>query len=45
MMSGVADLGRLGVTAIANTHEEAEALYARFLAVLDDEALASLQAK
>jgi hypothetical protein len=44
MMSGVADLGRLGVTAIANTHEEAETLYNRFLAVLDDEALASLQA-
>jgi hypothetical protein len=43
MMSGVADLGRLGLTAIADTHEEAEALYKRFLAVLDDEALASLQ--
>jgi hypothetical protein len=45
MMSGVADLGRLGVTAIANTHAEADALYERFLAVLDEEALASLQAK
>ena len=45
MVSGVADLGRLGVTAIANTHDEAEALYDRFLAVLDDEALASLEAR
>ena len=44
MMSGVADLGRLGATAIANTHEEADALYDRFLAALDAEAQASLQA-
>jgi hypothetical protein len=42
MLSAVGDLGNLGVTAIANTAAEAEALYNRFVGVLDEEARRSL---
>jgi hypothetical protein len=38
MMSDVGSDGRLGVTAIADTPAEANALYERFVSVLDDEA-------
>ena len=38
MLSAVSDLGRLGVTAIAETPTAADALYQRFVAVLDEEA-------
>ena len=43
MLSAVGDLGNLGATAIANTAAEADALYNRFVAVLDEEAHRSLQ--
>ena len=42
MMSGVGALGRTGLTAIADTPQEADALYQRFVAVLDDEARVAL---
>jgi hypothetical protein len=38
MLSDVGGSGRFEVTAIADTHEAADALYHRFLAVLDREA-------
>jgi hypothetical protein len=37
MLSGVGDLGRLGLTAIADTYEEADALYAQMVSLLDEE--------
>lgn len=38
MITGVGEVGRVGVTAIHNSPEEAEALYQRFVALLDEEA-------
>ena len=38
MLSSVSSAGRLGVTAIGDTPEMAEKLYAKFVAVLDDQA-------
>jgi hypothetical protein len=38
MMSAVGTIGRLGVTAIADTPADADALYQRFVALLDEEA-------
>jgi hypothetical protein len=38
MLSAVGDIGRLGVTAVGDTPEQADALYDRFVAVLDEEA-------
>src|SRR5205809_6464863 len=38
MMSALGELGRVGLTAVGNSHEEAEALYTRAVAVLDQEA-------
>ena len=43
MVSGVGDLGQLGFTAIAATHESANALYERMIEVLDSEARSALQ--
>ena len=43
MISGVGSSGRLGVTAIDNSPEEADALYQRFVAMLDEEARRSGQ--
>ena len=43
LLSGVPDLGRLGLTAIADTPEEARALYQTFVDVLDEEARAALE--
>lgn len=43
MVSGVGDLGQLGFTAIADSHEAANALYARMIEVLDSEARGALQ--
>src|SRR5713101_1887187 len=38
MMSALGELGRMGLTAVGNSHEEAKALYKRAVAVLDQEA-------
>lgn len=45
MLTGVAELGRVGVTAIADSPDEARALYDRFVQVLDDEAAALTSVK
>ena len=42
MISAVGDMGRVGLTAIADRAEEADALYRRFIAVLDEEARLAL---
>jgi hypothetical protein len=42
MLSAVGELGRLGVTAIGDTPEEADAFYQRFVAMLDEGARLSL---
>jgi hypothetical protein len=39
MMSALGELGRVGLTAVGNSHEEAKALYTRAVAVLDQETL------
>jgi len=38
MLSALGDCGSLGMTAVANTHAEAQALFAKAVSVLDDEA-------
>jgi PGM1 C-terminal domain len=40
MMSALGELGRTGLTAVGNSHEEARSTYARAVAVLDKEAQA-----
>ena len=42
MMSALGELGRTGLTAVANSHENAKATYERAVAVLDQEAGGSL---
>jgi hypothetical protein len=37
MMSALGELGRMGLTAVGNSHEEAKAIYERAVAVLDEE--------
>lgn len=37
MMSALGELGRTGLTAVGNSHEDAKAIYDRAIAVLDDE--------
>ena len=37
MMSALGELGRTGLTAVGNSHEDAKALYERAIAVLDEE--------
>ena len=37
MMSALGELGRMGLTAVGNSHEDAKAIYNRALAVLDQE--------
>jgi hypothetical protein len=37
MMSALGELGRVGLTAVGNSHEDAKATYARAVAVLDEE--------
>ena len=37
MMSALGELGRTGLTAVSNSHEDAKATYERALAVLDQE--------
>jgi len=37
MMSALGELGRMGLTAVGNSHEEARATYDRAIAVLDEE--------
>jgi hypothetical protein len=41
MMNALAELGLVGLTAVGNTHEEAETLYARTVATMDAEARAA----
>lgn len=43
MMSALGDRGRLGLTAVGDSHEEADALYERAVAVLDAEASLALR--
>lgn len=38
MMNAIGELGRVGLTAVGNTHDEAEAIYQRTVAALDAEA-------
>jgi hypothetical protein len=37
MMSALGELGRTGLTAVANSHEDAKAMYERAVGVLDQE--------
>jgi hypothetical protein len=37
MMSALGELGRTGMTAVGNSHEDAKAMYDRAVAVLDEE--------
>jgi hypothetical protein len=37
MMSALGELGRMGLTAVGNSHEDAKAVYERAVAVLDQE--------
>ena len=37
MMSALGELGRMGLTAVGNSHADAKALYERAVAVLDEE--------
>ena len=37
MISALGELGRTGLTAVGNSHEDAKATYNRALAVLDEE--------
>jgi pheganomycin biosynthesis PGM1-like protein/ATP-grasp domain-containing protein len=39
MMSALGELGRMGLTAVGNSHEDAKAIYTRALDVLDQETL------
>ena len=41
MMNALAELGMVGMTAVGNTHEEADALYKKTIAALDTEAAAA----
>src|SRR5256884_579839 len=43
MMSALGELGRMGLTAVGNSHEEAKATYDRAIAVLDEEARGEAQ--
>src|SRR6266487_728615 len=43
MMSALGELGRMGLTAVGNSHEEAKATYDRATAVLDEEARGEAQ--
>ena len=43
MLTSLGDYGRLGLTAVGETHAEADSLYRRTLAVLDEEAALALQ--
>jgi hypothetical protein len=40
MMSTLGELGRTGLTAVDNSHEDAKATYKRAVAVLDQETVA-----
>ena len=44
MMSALGDRGRFGFTAIANSHQDADALYAKTVELIDAEARAALNA-
>jgi len=43
MMSALGELGRMGLTAVGNSHEDARAIYTRALAVLDEETRGELK--
>jgi hypothetical protein len=38
MMSALGECGRVGLTAVADTHDDADALYRKIVATLDAEA-------
>jgi len=42
MMNALAELGLVGLTAVGNTHVEADALYARTVAALESEAASAI---
>ena len=42
MMSALAELGRVGLTAVGDSHAEAEALYAKATVAMDEGAKAAL---
>jgi hypothetical protein len=42
MMSALAECGRVGLTAVGDSHADAERLYAKAHAALDEEAQAAL---
>jgi hypothetical protein len=42
MMNGVGEQGAVGLTAVANTREEAEELYQKMVRALDEEAAAAI---
>jgi hypothetical protein len=42
MINGIGEQGALGLTAVGNTRAEAEALYEKTVAVLDEEAKTAL---
>jgi hypothetical protein len=42
MLSMLPEIGRVGLTAVADSHAEADALYRRTIAVLDEEAAKAL---
>jgi hypothetical protein len=42
MMSALGECGRVGLTAVGNSHDEAQAIYTRAVAVLDEEARGSM---
>ena len=44
MMSALGELGRTGLTAVGNSHEEAKGIYGRAVIVLDQEASAATSA-
>jgi hypothetical protein len=44
MMSALGELGRTGLTAVGNSHEEAKGIYGRAVIVLDQEAGAATSA-
>lgn len=45
MVNGVGEQGALGLTAVANSREEADALYRKAVAILDEEAATALAAR
>jgi hypothetical protein len=45
MMSALGEHGRVGLTAVGNTRDEADALFAKAVAAMDDEARLAMSAQ